>query len=91
MGLLGIFSKFKKKDTPEADTVQLPPLPQPVKMQQPETPVVQQPVNDSDTIRLKIELLLSEIDSLRTQMEMINERLKIIERKIDQKGTIRYV
>jgi len=88
MGLFDIFGKFKKNKVSEAEMSQPILPPQPVKTQ-PET--VSQPMSDSDSVKLKIELLLSEMDGLRTQMEMINERLKIIERKLDQKGTIRYV
>ncbi|MEM5801233.1 MAG: hypothetical protein QW350_04200 [Candidatus Aenigmatarchaeota archaeon] len=94
---MGIFDKFKKKE-PEDKILQDIPLPnienkldKPI-IQNSEIPKQSfQSSSTSDTDKLKIDLILSEVNNLKMQMEMINERLKIIERKIDQKGSIRYV
>jgi hypothetical protein len=93
---MGIFDKFKKKKNDDRiiNTIQVSQTPiqqaLPKELPQESLSSLQQSSSDDQT-KLKIDLLLSEMNSLRTQIEMINERLKIIERKIDQKGTIRYV
>jgi hypothetical protein len=95
---MGLFDKLKKKK--DFENEQLPvqlPLPQtPQTTLSRDTPTAQYSATPQENIsddqtKLKIDLLVSEISALRTQMEMVNERLKIIEKKIDQKGTIRYV
>ncbi|MEM0473409.1 MAG: hypothetical protein QXF88_01670 [Candidatus Aenigmatarchaeota archaeon] len=66
------------------------PLPEPLPMPE---PVKSEPVqeNKDDYAKLKFDLMLSEIENVKAQMQMINERLKMIEKKIDQRTTIRYV
>ncbi|MCX8178623.1 MAG: hypothetical protein N3D75_02210 [Candidatus Aenigmarchaeota archaeon] len=66
------------------------PLPEPLPMPE---PVKSEPVQESkdDYAKLKFDLMLSEIENVKAQMQMINERLKMIEKKIDQRTTIRYV
>lgn len=78
---MGIFNlkKTVKQPTPEPL-----PLPEPVKNE----PVQE---NKEDYAKLKFDLMLSEIENVKAQIQMINERLKIIEKKIDQRATIRYV
>jgi len=99
---MGIFDKLKKKKDSLEDKGSIektlpipvtPPIPEINKNQSPQETVssMQASTTESDQIKLKIDLMISEINNLKTYMEMINERLKIIEKKIDQKGTIRYV
>lgn len=95
---MGIFDKFKKKEKESEENLSLSTN---LDIKKPEIPLVDTKstssetaplsTNISDTEKIKIDLILSEINNLKMQMEMINERLKIIERKIDEKGTIKYV
>ena len=56
-------------------------------------PIKNQPIqeNKEEYSSLKFDLMLSEIENVKNQMQIINERLKMIEKKIDQRTTIRYV
>jgi len=45
---------------------------------------------DISNLRTKIDLLLTEMDSIKTQNQMINERLKAIEKTLAEMRGIRY-
>jgi len=45
---------------------------------------------DMGNVRAKLDLLLTEMDSLKTQNQMINERLKAIEKLLAEMRGIRY-
>jgi uncharacterized coiled-coil protein SlyX len=45
---------------------------------------------DISNVRAKLDLLLTEMDSLKTQNQMINERLKTIEKMLTETRGIRY-
>ncbi len=45
---------------------------------------------DIDNVRAKLDLILTEMDSLKTQNQMINERLKAIEKVLADMRGIRY-
>ncbi len=45
---------------------------------------------DIGNVRAKLDLLLTEMDSLKTQNQMINERLKAIEKMLAEMRGIRY-
>lgn len=90
---MGIFDKFKKpKETKE--NLPLPNTNLDTKNEillQDNKLLTQEMPSMPETEKIKIDLILSEINNIKMQMEMLNEKLKIIEKKIDQKGTIRYV
>ena len=102
---MGFLDKFrrKKKDNVLADIEKLDkeksptvhmkspkqaPTQSQISVPEPQTQLSQTP--DFKNIRAKIDLVLTEIDSLKTQNQTINERLKSIEKSLaDMKG-IRY-
>jgi len=67
------------------------PLPPPPKMP---APIVREPIGGAekmdDNIKTKVDLLLSEMDHLKTQNQIITEQLKKIERKLSETKGIRY-
>ncbi len=90
---MGIFDKFKKSK--KDDISQLPEIKEMIVQPQANARDFQENLTKSgtedETTKIKLDLVLSEINNIKMNIEMINERLKIIERKIDQKGQIRYV
>lgn len=77
---------------PEPPGLTPEPLPPPPKMPE---PIMREPIGgaervDVTNIRTKIDLLLSEMDHLKTQNQIITEQLKKIERKLSESKGIRY-
>lgn len=68
---MGILSKFKRKKE------ELPPLPQELVK-----PEVESEAPGVGNIRAKMELVLTHLDSLRTQYDVLNERIKNIEKMV---------
>ncbi|MFH8080292.1 MAG: hypothetical protein QXO84_00195 [Candidatus Aenigmatarchaeota archaeon] len=86
---MGIFDRFRKKDAELDPTLPTMPINQLPKTQE---SVDVKPLDvKEDSTKIKMDLILSELSNLKMQLEMINERLKIIEKKIEEKGTIKYV
>ena len=91
---MGIFGKFRlgRKKYDELSDIEdlkksLPPIPEPTQ-QKPEVDLNQKVQIDS--LKSKLDLILTDIDNLKTQNQIIMERLKNIEKTLaDMKG-IRY-
>ena len=97
---MGFFDRFKRKkktddlfsDLEKLDIEKTPKESKEIKQPQTKTSSQTQLSQNSDfeNIKAKLDLLLTEIDSLKTQNQNINERLKSIEKSLaDMKG-IRY-
>lgn len=87
---MGIFDKIFKKKNKDLMTEPLLPVekvssPLPLETQQ-----IDPTKSIIEGVRVKLDLVLTEIDNLKIQNQMINERLKSIERKLEEKP-IRYV
>lgn len=89
MGLLDKIFKKKNKDVLNEPVDIEPKIPQSTFLP-PEPQQVDSNKAIMDTVKVKLDLVLTEIDNLKTQNQMINERLKLIERKLDEKP-IRYI
>jgi len=87
---MGLLDKFKKKEKDLLEPT-LPEIKPEIKPEPPETPQIDLSKTSIDTVKIKLDLVLTEIDNLKTLNQMLNERLKAIERKLDQKTSIRYV
>ena len=98
---MGFFDRFKRKkktddlfsDLEKLDTEKTPNI-ESKEIKQPQTQASSQAQlsqnSDFENIKAKLDLLLTEIDSLKTQNQNINEKLKSIEKTLaDMKG-IRY-
>ncbi|MCD6226560.1 MAG: hypothetical protein J7J93_02070 [Candidatus Aenigmarchaeota archaeon] len=97
---MGFFDRFKRKkktddlfsDLEKLDIEKTPKESKEIKQSQTKTSSQTQLSQNSDfeNIKAKLDLLLTEIDSLKTQNQNINEKLKSIEKTLaDMKG-IRY-
>jgi len=91
MGLLDRFRRKKKKDDDlfaEFEKMKKEKTPEKTSSTQAQ-PKTQQTTSSSDigNLRAKLDLILTEIDSVKTQNQNMNERLKAIEKAIiDMKG-----
>ncbi len=106
MGLLSIIKAIitfpfrifrrKKEDvdyTPLPPPPQLPPLPQPQPMQT--EPIRREPTREypvsEELNKTKLDLIIAELDTLKSLNQTLNERLKLIEKRLEDKERgIRY-
>jgi hypothetical protein len=75
--------------TPETLTIKEP-LPSREPLRPPEPYRTVEERAEITNVRAKLDLLLTEIDSIKTQNQMINERLKAIEKTLGEIRGIRY-
>ncbi|MEM5883158.1 MAG: hypothetical protein QXQ77_02875 [Candidatus Aenigmatarchaeota archaeon] len=85
---MGIFSflRRKKKASITTEIPELPPLPP--SLPKPEVSIEPSSI---ENLRAKIELILTHIDSLKTQYETLNERIKNIEQMVQEIRSYYYV
>ncbi|MEM5794076.1 MAG: hypothetical protein QXS48_02525 [Candidatus Aenigmatarchaeota archaeon] len=87
---MGIFSFLRRKKEPSIPTElpELPPLPPSPSLPKPEASVESSSI---ENLRVKIDLVLTHIDSLKTQYETLNERIKNIEQMVQEIRSYYYV
>ncbi|MCS7105828.1 MAG: hypothetical protein NZ942_00725 [Candidatus Aenigmarchaeota archaeon] len=80
MGILSFFRR-KKETSVTAELPELPPLPSSPPIPKPEATIE---TSSIENLRVKIDLVLTHIDSLKTQYETLNERIKNIEQMVQE-------
>lgn len=76
MGLFSIF-KREKKELPPLE--ELPKIPEALP-----TPEKKLEEGSMENLKIKIDLVLTHLDSLKTQYEALNERIKNIEKMVEE-------
>ena len=77
MGLFSIFKRKKKKELPPLE--ELPKIPE-----VPTTPEKKLEESSVENLKVKMDLVLTHLDSLKTQYETLNEKIKNIEKMIEE-------
>ncbi len=77
MGLFSIFKRKKKKELPPLE--ELPKIPE-------VSPTPEKKLEESsvENLKVKMDLILTHLDSLKTQYEALNERIKNIEKMVEE-------
>ncbi len=95
---MSIFSKIKKKlrkkkydDLSDLDNIseKLPPIPEEQQAVSTELQEQQDKIR-MDNVKVKLDLVLTDLDNLKTQNQMTNERLKNIEKILSDMKGIKY-
>ncbi len=95
-----IFSRKKEgfENIPLPPPPELPPLPQPVRqMTQSELPRQPEPQREyyqrnDDVTKTKLDLIIAELETLKSLNQSLSERLKLIEKRLEEKERgIRYI
>ena len=80
--IFGIFRRKKREIPPE----EIPPVPEPI----PAVGAAEAQKITLENIKARLDLVIAELDSVKTQNQAINERLKTIEKILTEMRGIKY-